>query len=207
MSTAMLLDELLAGFTPAAGDAWSSPTPAKAANSANRKHLCGVSGHSGHCEDLRRAANPEPCTLVVGDDSRKFAAVRNLSNDPHRKQPCGFSQDSQDSQGVPDPRPSGPDLSAVAWTDEDIARFLARRARLLRWGLSEAEAEKLADRLVRRDREQDERVNCTDCQHYRPGRCGNHRRAGLQGPDVGRDLATLLQRCPAFTVAAASPEI
>lgn len=96
------------------------------------------------------------------------------------------------------PADSGPDLSAVAWTDEDIARFLARRARLLRWGWSEPEAEKLADRLVRRDREQDERVSCTDCRHYRPGRCGNYRQAGLTTPDLGRDLAAQLQRCRGF---------
>ncbi len=90
------------------------------------------------------------------------------------------------------------DTAAVGWTDADIARFIDRRGRLLRWGWPEAEAEKLADRLVQRDREHDERVSCTDCQHFRPGRCGDHRRAGLTAPDVGRDLASLLQRCPGF---------
>lgn len=90
------------------------------------------------------------------------------------------------------------DLAAVAWTDGDIARFLDRRARLLRWGWPEHEAEALADRLVRRDREADPRVSCTDCRHYQPGRCGNYRRAGLNVADVGRDLAAMLQRCEAF---------
>lgn len=94
--------------------------------------------------------------------------------------------------------PEALDLAAVAWTDNDMTRFLDRRARLLRWGWAAEDAEKLAERLVRRDREQDERVNCTDCRHYRPGRCGNHRRAGLHAPEVGRDLAALLQRCPGF---------
>lgn len=89
-------------------------------------------------------------------------------------------------------------LATVAWTDADIARFLDRRARLMRWGWPEADAEKLADRLVQRDLEQDVRVSCTDCQHYRPGRCDNHRHAGLHAPDVGRDWAGLLQRCPGF---------
>ena len=93
------------------------------------------------------------------------------------------------------------DLAAVAWTDGDIARFLDRRARLMRWRWSETDAEKLAERLVVRDREAYERVSCTDCRHYRPGRCGNHRLAGLHGPEVGRDLAALLQRCPGFTLA------
>ena len=86
----------------------------------------------------------------------------------------------------------------MAWTEGDIDRFLARRARLLLWGWPEPEAEALADRLVRRDRELDARVSCADCKHYRPGRCNNHRRAGLSTPDVGRDLASMLQRCPGF---------
>ena len=90
---------------------------------------------------------------------------------------------------------NGPDLAAVAWTDGDIARFLDRRTRLIRWGWPEADAEKLAERLVIRDREQDERVSCTDCRHYRPGRCGNHRDAGMYSAELGRDLAAMLQRC------------
>ena len=92
-------------------------------------------------------------------------------------------------------RPEPFDLAAVAWTDGDIARFLDRRTRLIGWGWPEADAEKLAERLVKRDREQDDRVSCTDCRHYRPGRCGNHRPAGLHSGEVGRDLAAMLQRC------------
>lgn len=90
------------------------------------------------------------------------------------------------------------DLAAVAWTDADISAFVDRRARLLRWGWAESEAEKLAERLVKRDRVHDERVSCADCWHYRPGRCGNHRGAGLDVPDVSRDFAAMLQRCPGF---------
>ena len=198
MSAAMLLDELLAGFAPAASDAWPSPTPAKAARAANRKQTCALAADLTLCEGLRNAANPGTETLVVDANSRGFAALRNLLNDPLSKQPCGFSQDSQDSQGVPDRKASGPDPFAVAWTEGDIDRFLARRARLLRWGWPEPEAEALADRLVRRDRDLDARVSCADCRHYRPGRCSNHRRAGLSTPDVGRVLAGLLQRCPGF---------
>jgi hypothetical protein len=36
---------------------------------------------------------------------------------------------------------SDADLAAVAWTDADIARFLARRHPLMRWGLPEPAAE------------------------------------------------------------------
>lgn len=99
------------------------------------------------------------------------------------------------------PGPSPGDLDAVAWTDADITRFLNRRARLMRWGWAETLAEDLAARLVQRDRDQDERVSCADCSAYRPGRCGNHRRAGLLSPEVGRDWVALLQRCPGFQTA------
>ena len=96
------------------------------------------------------------------------------------------------------------DLAAVAWTDADIATFIDRRDRLLRWGWPDAEAEKLAERLVKRDRELDDRVSCTDCRSYRPGQCGNHRAAGLTTAEVGRDLASLLQRCAGFEPATCS---
>lgn len=95
-------------------------------------------------------------------------------------------------------QPDHASLDVVAWTDADIARFTERRARLMRWGWPEADAEKLADRLAQRDREHDERVSCADCTHYRPGHCGSHGRAGLRAPAVGRDWAALLQRCPGF---------
>ena len=106
----------------------------------------------------------------------------------------------RDSRTAPTPAatPAALDLAAVAWTDGDIAAFLARRARLMRWGWPEAEAERLAERLVIRDREADARVSCTDCQHYRPGRCGNHKAAMLSTAEIGRDLAALLQHCPGF---------
>lgn len=90
------------------------------------------------------------------------------------------------------------DLVAVGWTDAHIDRFDNRRTRLIWWGWSEAQADKLAERLVRRDRNVDDRVSCIDCRYYRPRQCGNHRRAGLNSADLGRDLAVMLQRCPGF---------
>ena len=104
--------------------------------------------------------------------------------------PTLASEPAEESEGL--------DLAATAWTDADIARFLDRRARLMRWGWTEPEAENLAERLVKRDREGDGRVICAECRHYRPGRCGNHRAALLHSHEVGRDLAAMLQRCPGF---------
>lgn len=92
-----------------------------------------------------------------------------------------------------------------ARADGEAARFLDRRARLVRWGWAADDAERLAERLARRDREADPRVSCADCRHYRPGRCGNHRRAGLHAPELGRDLAAMLQRCPGFAASEGAP--
>ena len=198
--SAALLDDLLAGYIAPVRVAPAVPTLAKAAKAANREHPCGPAPDSQPCEDLRMSAKAAQRTAGTKPESQTFAAVRNPQTEPQTEEACGSSQDSQISQGCPSTCASvAPlDLAAVAWTDADIARFLDRRARLLRWGWAELEAERLADRLVRRDREADERVSCTDCQHYRPGRCSNHKRAGLCAPDLGRDLAAMLQRCPGF---------
>ena len=187
--SASFLDDLMAGF--------AVPTPAIAANPANRQQWRGLPADGERCEGLRIAAKREPAADDAGLDSQGFAGLRNPADALESEQRRGVSQDSQDSQGVV-PAPEHPYFAAVAWTDADIARYLARHARLLRWGWAEPEAEALAERLVIRDRECDARVSCADCEHYRPGRCGNHRRAGLQAPEVGRDWVALLQRCPGF---------
>lgn len=92
--------------------------------------------------------------------------------------------------------PSEGGAAEIRGLDDD--RATARRTRLLRLVWSAADAEALVGRLARRDHEMDDRVTCIECARYRPGACGQHRRAGLASPDVGRDLASTLQRCPAF---------
>ena len=85
-----------------------------------------------------------------------------------------------------------------AMNGAELEQFAKRAQSFTRRGITTEAAEAMADRLVIRDREQDDRRTWLECNAFRPGRCGNHRRAGLQAPDVGRDLATLLQRCPGF---------
>lgn len=134
------------------------------------------------------------------------AGCRNGQDGPQSEHWRGLSQLSQMSQGVnsqpaadpPTTCPAPEFLALAAWTDADMARFTARRDRLMRWGYREADAEALAERLTLRDRSGDDRVSCTECKGYRPGHCGNHRAARLHSAEVGRDLAGLLQRCPGF---------
>lgn len=47
----------------------------------------------------------------------------------------------------------------------------------------------------------DDRVTCTTCQHYIRGKCMQAKAADLSpfaSIEIGRDLATLPQRCPAY---------
>lgn len=190
MRAADLLAELMAPFVGGPAPVDSAPTVANAANSAKSEHPCGFPANKRACDGLRIAANDLP-------DSQPVAAVRNLSNRAESEQRRGVSQNSQHSQGVP-AHVDSQALAAVAWTDADVSRFIARRDRLMRWGWRETDAETLAERLTIRDRDGDGRASCTECRHYRPGRCSNHQRAGLWSPEVGRDLAAVLQRCPGF---------
>lgn len=90
-----------------------------------------------------------------------------------------------------------------AMTGLEIDNFLARLARFTDSGLNLEAAEQLADKLVIRDREQDERQSCLECAHLRRGwRCGNWQAAGVatQPQEARLPLAVVLQlqRCDGF---------
>lgn len=137
-----------------------------------------------HERALKRAATPATVATLLPDEGSKLAGVAGL-------------QYTADLASDVD-RWCWPHSSAM--NSGELAALAARRDRLMRWGWSAAEAEALADRLTLNARDKhDDRVSCTDCRHYRPGRCGNQAAAGLHSPEVGRDLAALLQRCEGFT--------
>ena len=82
-----------------------------------------------------------------------------------------------------------------AWTDSEIATFLRREKRLKKEGLTDMEAEKLAERLVYRDRPDsgDDRKLCLECKNWR-NRC--------MKPNGGYcTIPTILQRCDGFSAA------
>ncbi len=90
--------------------------------------------------------------------------------------------------------------------DADHARFRVFVDALLQRGFPEEDAKNLAVRLRDRDLAGDKRRLCVECGSLDgAGRCGSYRLAGLGGPEVGRDLATTLQRCPAFEGAPGMP--
>lgn len=96
-----------------------------------------------------------------------------------------------------------------AMNSAEIALFQTRVHHLVTFGVSLSDAESLADRLVTRDRDRDDRHVCLECAHMRHGgqwRCTNrHMGPGARaqwGMPLVRAIAEKLQRCEGFTCVA-----
>jgi hypothetical protein len=90
-----------------------------------------------------------------------------------------------------------------AMNTAEIDRFTARLAQFTDRGVILSDAESLADSLVIRDREQDDRAMCLECAHlHHSGRCGNWQCAGVairsRDAQLAGDFIQLLQRCDGF---------
>jgi hypothetical protein len=114
-----------------------------------------------------------------------------------------------------------PDLDRWCWPHSsamntaEIKTFTARLLRFTSKGLPAPGSEALADKLVIRDREQDDRVICLECMHlggYGVGswRCVNWQAAGIairsRDVQLPSDLVVKLQRCGGFATVSGSIE-
>lgn len=90
----------------------------------------------------------------------------------------------------------------AAMNTAEIDTFTARLHLFTRHGLDYAEAERLVDGLVARDRDQDDRRLCLECFHLRgcstSWTCNQWRRAGLAVSSLPADVVRLAQRCDNF---------
>ncbi len=125
--------------------------------------------------------------------------------------PTGHIQKIEgDAPAANDPAPN-PDRwcypHSAAMTGAEINTFTARVARFTDKGLSLEDAEALADKLVTRDREPDDRRLCLECVHLsgQSGRawgCRNWQRAGValtaRDAQLSAALVYQLQRCDGF---------
>lgn len=84
------------------------------------------------------------------------------------------------------------------WTDQEIATFDRRVGRLIKDGMSEMEAEQLAQTMLYRDRpgSGDDRRICAECMHLKGRLCSAAQKLGLR---YGFEpVRTVLQRCGQF---------
>ena len=83
-------------------------------------------------------------------------------------------------------------------SDAELATMAQRCEHFERLGLPDREADRLADKLLLRDRDLDDRRVCLECQHLRgrPGAWRCHAPGGMPSP-----LVATLQRCPSWGAA------
>ena len=76
----------------------------------------------------------------------------------------------------------------------------ARFTRRINLFFGRVDAKELAQRLMIRDREQDDRRLCLECRHFKPHRleCNNFEWAGFTQPKLGSNWVNELQRCLGF---------
>lgn len=176
-----LLDELIGAFVDTA--------PAKAANPAKNEHPCGSAPDPMPANGLRKSAKTGTLSPGLNQNSQVFASDSQAQKGPRSQEICGSSQDSQDSQGY------------LSQSEPDtLTRFEARRARLMRWGYPEDEADRIAERLTQRDKDEDPRRLCLECSNLGDrGRCLAAARGHIHG--AARHLEPvldMLHRCEAF---------
>ena len=91
---------------------------------------------------------------------------------------------------------------SAAMTGREIETMVERTALFNRRGLTALDAELLADELVGRDRQADDRRLCLECRHLTTGRtmrCAQWQSAGLGQPGIPEGMAVQLQRCDGFS--------
>lgn len=90
---------------------------------------------------------------------------------------------------------------STAMNADELETFKARLARFTDKGVSYADAEQLADKLMQRDGEGDDRRSCVECESLSQAgswQCGNCKKAGLRIVALPKDFVLMLQRCPGF---------
>lgn len=165
------------------------------------------------------ARKPPPAVSAVSAAPAVLAFGLPLKTaEPQKPQPSNTGElpaqtaESQKPQAPPpepasDPAPH-PDLwcwpHSSAMNTQEIATFIVRLEQFSHKGVSLAEAELLAERLVLRDRDEDDRQLCLECQHLQGDvgrwRCANAQRAGMAvgtaNAPLPAGLTQQLQRCP-----------
>jgi hypothetical protein len=122
--------------------------------------------------------------------------------------PDGLKQDGPKNLPTTAIAPAASDADRWSWPHgsamnaAEIEVFTQREHQFNQRGLAQQAAQNLAEQLVNRDREGDDRFLCLECGNLsRAGawRCSQWQRAGLGAKVVPAELIQQLQRCWAFS--------
>lgn len=155
-------------------------------------------GFVGFVASIPALIRKTECVSAAANDPAQ--AVGLVANPPVARLVAIKVQVSSTAAAMPDPdRWCWPHSTAM--TGREIDTMVERTHLFNRRGLAALDAELLADKLVTRDRESDDRRLCLECAHLsRAGglRCAQWQRAGLGQPGVPAGLERVLQRCNGF---------
>ena len=148
---------------------------------------------------LRQSATATPATLATHGTFPPASTVATIATVAVAKSPDSAANDpARDSDRWCWPH-------STAMTGAEIGTFTARLSGFTDKGLTLDGGEALADRLVIRDRDSDDRRLCLECLHlagYGSWRCSNWQRSGIaiQAWDAQLlgELVRKLQRCDGF---------
>jgi hypothetical protein len=119
--------------------------------------------------------------------------------------PAGTFENSRGESAAANDATADPDRwcwpHSAAMNTAEIDTFTARLHQFTGRSLAAPEAALLADKLVTRDRESDDRRLCLECLHLKSGGrwgCNQWQRAGLGAAGLPADLVRQLQRCDSF---------
>lgn len=156
------------------------------------------------------SANNRPATAIVATDaSNSLQTVAKIAV-AQAPAPEILSRDLLPTGSVTKECDLNPDRycwpHSVAMNSGEIDLFLVRMEAFVARGLNEPKAEELADRLVRRDRESDDRRTCFECRHlkgFNHLRCDNWKVARICSTEEGalrnKEECVILQRCNGFS--------
>ena len=138
------------------------------------------------------------------------ATVATVATDRPFTAPCVASVASVAVAVAPYPAANDPAPDPDRWcwphsgamNGAEIDTLTQRLHHFTRLGLAEPDAERLAHKLVTRDRESDDRRLCVECLHLKSGvglwSCNQWKQAGWGTARVPAELVRQLQRCDSF---------
>jgi len=138
-----------------------------------------------------------PVSAITGELAYLIRTNKPALLDYLRQQAANDPGHADDQADAADPdRWNWPHSDAA--NSAEIAVMVARAALFAQRGLPHDWSSALVDKLLKRDREGDDRRACLECLHLTGRTCGSWRQAGIGGAQLPAELTAKLQRCPAF---------
>lgn len=160
---------------------------------------------------LRQGATATPATAATDNQTRTTEGSTTVARVATVAVACGVEPAANESAPAFTPVAKAKTVveadswcwpHSTAMNTGEIVAFTSRTMLFMRRGIEASKADDLAESLMLRDRQADDRRLCLECSHLTgrsPSiwRCRSSQLAGVM-PELASDLVTIRQRCPGF---------